>query len=47
GVVGSTLSTHTSAINELTKLVGQSMILEGWRLSTDSLGVYNLRGLGD
>ncbi|GAH90531.1 unnamed protein product [marine sediment metagenome] len=46
-LVGSTMSSHTSAINELNKLVGQSMVLEGWRLTTDQFGLYNLQGLGD
>ncbi|GAI63485.1 unnamed protein product, partial [marine sediment metagenome] len=35
------------SVTELIKLAGQSMVLEGWRLSTDCFGVYNLQGLGD
>ncbi|GAI62124.1 unnamed protein product, partial [marine sediment metagenome] len=35
------------SVNELIKLTGQSMVLEGWRLSTDCFGVYDLQGLSD
>lgn len=49
-LVGSAISMlgdlHRS-VTELIKLTGQSMVLEGWRLSTDCFGVYNLQGLGD
>ena len=35
------------SVTELIKLTGQSMVLEGWQLSTDCFGVYNLQGLSD
>ncbi len=49
-VVGSAIGMigdlHRS-VTELIKLAGQSMVLEGWQLSTDCFGVYDLQGLGD
>ncbi len=46
-MVGSTISTHTAGINELTKLVGQSLMLEGWNISLASHRLPILEGLGD
>lgn len=34
-------------VAELNKFVGQSLVLEGWRLNTNSIGCYDLGGLGD
>lgn len=49
-LVGSAISMlgdlHRS-VTELNKLVGQNLIIEGWRLTTDHFGLYNLKGLGD
>ncbi len=37
----------TSQVIELNKIVGQSLVMEGWGLPTDMNGVYNFRGFGD
>lgn len=46
-----TLSDMLADVNlelvEHNKLLGQLMVLEGWRLNHNSWGFYNLKGLGD